>query len=1151
MKKSMSLALMVLIMVFCFTVPTFAAEVEFDFSVDGDGTVIGILDDETGVLTISGSGAIKAGGSYGILGASYYKTVTEVIIGEGITSLGKYAFQGSSLKSISLPSTLTSIGEYAFYASSLESITIPASVKSIGDLAFYATNKLSSVIFEEGSKLESIGGSAFYGSGLTAIELPSSLTTIGLRAFCQCSSLKEFSYLGDLLEMTKESLSDMGRNASDKVATVSANNVFLKEALESLGYSVSTVGTQTADKFASYPSAFSFEVGANGNNVIAYVNPYTCALDLKGSGATADYNDGTYSLKSPLATDALKKITELNIDEGITYLGNSLFHYGYSSTTYSLEALKSVELPSTLMSIGNNTFETSAIQNIEIPANVTSIGSKAFYSSVSGAGTTVVFESGSKLETIGDAAFKDLDMTEIILPDGLKTIGANAFAYASNLATVYIPASVSTIGEYVFYGCRKVNDFTCLSTDLSLSENVFGGGYYLMGCDASNKTATVDGSQVYLADALEGLGYTVSFIGEVSDDKFASYPEQFVYELGDNVKGYLNQYSGEFIIIGTGDTYDYDYYNSPRSPIWDDMSYITSLIIEEGVTSLGDNVFYTRMSSSSYSNYCTLDECTSVSLPSTLTRIGANNFHGAAVASITIPANVTEIGEGAFKSADYIINFEPVSKLTTIGDSAFASTRFESIDLPDSVTTIGVNAFELSDITSINLPSNLKTIGKTAFRQAPLTSIEIPASVVSIGEGAFTHCSSLTSLTFEDGSQLETIGNGSFYDTKITSLIVPDGVTTIEGRAFKSCYYLEKVVIPESVETIGEQAFYEYGKKADSITLMNYADSVQTIGSEAFETDVENVTVYQYQANTTMTTALSESSASPVAVYYFDDIALSGDLDNGIHWEYDPDTKTLTFTGNGEIPNFTDGSQPWYGAASQYGGVGSYVFGSGITGVGSGVFGSYGSSSYGSNGSGSVIYGSSGLDYSGAGGGGATYGGASPSGGSTGDSSGGSSGNNTNPDGSDNSSSDKEQDTMIIVDAEPTNFLVTVPIVVNVSMDEDGVVDCGSGYYVENGCALGPVIIVDINVVAETSWSIVDWDSDFHNMKASSKNLALTINGVEVQAGGSVSLNDSLSSVIKNKETKELFFDAKLPAQRAALQENAAAIVFVVDFDKV
>ncbi|MBR3791821.1 MAG: hypothetical protein IKK18_03880, partial [Clostridia bacterium] len=164
---------------------------------------------------------------------------------------------------------------------------------------------------------------------------------------------------------------------------------------------------------------------------------------------------------------------------------------------------------------------------------------------------------------------------------------------------------------------------------------------------------------------------------------------------------------------------------------------------------------------------------------------------------------------------------------------------------------------------------------------------------------------------------------------------------------------------------------------------------------------------------------------------------------------------------------------------------------------------------------------------------------------------GGSSGSGDSSDTGDNENTGSSENTMIIVDAEPTNFLVTVPIRIDVEMDAEGTITTGDGYYVENECAMGPILITDIEVVAETEWSLADWDSDFHNMKASSKVIALTINGVEVGADGSVVMNDSLSSVIRNKESKELFFDAKLSAQKSALQANAAAVVFTVDFDKV
>ena len=140
---------------------------------------------------------------------------------------------------------------------------------------------------------------------------------------------------------------------------------------------------------------------------------------------------------------------------------------------------------------------------------------------------------------------------------------------------------------------------------------------------------------------------------------------------------------------------------------------------------------------------------------------------------------------------------------------------------------------------------------------------------------------------------------------------------------------------------------------------------------------------------------------------------------------------------------------------------------------------------------------------------------------------------------------------MIIVDAEPTNFLVTVPIMIEVNMDRRGNIDCGDGYYVHNECALGPIIITDIKVVAETNWQLADWNTDFANMAVSSKKIGLTINDVEVGSDGSVVMNTSLSSVIRNQEKKELTFDAKLSAQRKALKENVAAVVFTVDFDKV
>lgn len=500
---------------------------------------------------------------------------------------------------------------------------------------------------------------------------------------------------------------------------------------------------------------------------------------------------------------------------------------------------------------------------------------------------------------------------------------------------------------------------------------------------------------------------------------------------------------------------------------------------------------------------------------------------------------LTISGTGAIK--------DTISNYGLLGDSGGDYTKVTEVIIGEGITSIGTRAFRNHRFTSITLPSTLTSIGDYAFYSSGLTSVTIPANVESIGWNAF-YSSDIESVIFESGSKLKTIGAQSFHSNELKSVVIPDSVETIDYQAFGNNNDLSYIVIPASVKTIGEEAFFRYGEGSEGGVVYNYGDETQTIGKKAFyqNTSAKAPTIYQYQGNTAMTAALAESAAAPASVVYLDGVVeLTGTLDNGIVWTYDPNTNTLTFTGDGEIPDFEDGYQPWYAAASQNGGVGTYMFGNGITGIGSGVFGSYGSGGYGGNGSGSTIYGPSGLDYAGAGGGGASYGG------SYSDGTGGGSGSGSDTDTDDNENAGSTENTMIIVDAEPTNFLVTVPIRIDVEMDAEGNISTGDGYYVENECAMGPILITDIEVVAETEWSLADWDSDFHNMKASSKVIALTINGVEVGADGSVVMNDSLSSVIRNKESKELFFDAKLPAQKSALQANAAAVVFTVDFDKI
>ena len=148
------------------------------------------LDTSTGLLSITGTGAMKDYSSYLYVpwysNTSYIKTVK---IYNGVTSIGGRAFSDcSGLTSVTIPNSVTSIGNHAFNCSALTSITIPNSVTSIGDGAFQRCLGLTSITIP--NSVTSIGNNAFYYcSGLTSVTIPNSVTSIGNYAFYNCSKL--------------------------------------------------------------------------------------------------------------------------------------------------------------------------------------------------------------------------------------------------------------------------------------------------------------------------------------------------------------------------------------------------------------------------------------------------------------------------------------------------------------------------------------------------------------------------------------------------------------------------------------------------------------------------------------------------------------------------------------------------------------------------------------------------------------------------------------------------------------------------------------------------------------------------------------------------------------------------------------------------
>ena len=179
---------------------------------------------------------------------------------------------------------------------------------------------------------------------------------------------------------------------------------------------------------------------------------------------------------------------------------------------------------------------------------------------------------------------------------------------------------------------------------------------------------------------------------------------------------------------------------------------------------------------------------------------------------------IVAIAAEAFKDCKNLVSVEIRASITTIGENAFAGcTSLTSVQIPDSVKTIGESAFADCPITKATIPTSaIKAIPKNKLQTVVLTSGE------EIRAGAFKDCKNLSSVVIPD--TVETIEKGAFDGCPITRATIPTSAieaipkeklqtvvltsgAKISAGAFKDCTSLASVTIPDSVKTIGENAF--------------------------------------------------------------------------------------------------------------------------------------------------------------------------------------------------------------------------------------------------------------------------------------------------------------------------------------------------------
>ena len=168
---------------------------------------------------------------------------------------------------------------------------------------------------------------------------------------------------------------------------------------------------------------------------------------------------------------------------------------------------------------------------------------------------------------------------------------------------------------------------------------------------------------------------------------------------------------------------------------------------------------------------------------------------------IVIGANVTRIPREAFSrcSRRFSVTFESPASLTSIGIRAFERSGLTAITLPSNLTSIGEWAFYLCNrLTSIDIPDSVTTLGAQAFLNAgSLTDVSLSDSLAVLEYGVFSGCTELTDISLPNS--INSIKSRAFNGcSKLRTVSLPANLTTIESSAFRSCFRLEGFVQPES-----------------------------------------------------------------------------------------------------------------------------------------------------------------------------------------------------------------------------------------------------------------------------------------------------------------------------------------------------------------
>lgn len=425
------------------------------------------------------------------------------------------------------------------------------------------------------------------------------------------------------------------------------------------------------------------------------------------------------------------------------------------------------------------------------PYKVTAIREYAFTPSHTITNVSSVFIPAT-VTSIGPFAFRCCKfLATVTFAEGsqLKSIGGSAFSGTDSahprFKEIQIPNSVETIGTNAFHNCQDLESITLPASLKTIESSAFS---YCLNLSKIKLPTSLKAIQSYVFDGCSSLE-TVFYDGSLAQWSQINTSNGFLGYSSPSLV--MNDYTAQFISVKD----ENDPYPPPKKVT------ITKYTGEESTMVIPETIGgwpVTKIGEAAFQDNTTI---TSVTIPASVTEIGANAFAGC--------TNLTSVTYGG----DWR-NLTIQSGNPAVEDAAKDAANAQLFDFaftPDNTAVIVTNYKYKGTAADVTIPSRYKSkpvtmIDHAAFHGSSVTSVTIPDSVTAIHDSAFGFCSQLTNISIPNS--VTSIGSFAFeYCTSLKSITLPSSLSTIQSYAFCNCGNLKTIRIPVSVTSIENHAF--------------------------------------------------------------------------------------------------------------------------------------------------------------------------------------------------------------------------------------------------------------------------------------------------------------------------------------------------------